>query len=204
MQPFYSDYVNKTGTMNFEQEAMLVEQAKTDREAFGELYDRHYDMVLNYVVKRTANVHVSQDITSDVFFKALHNIGKYRWNGVPFSVWLFRIASNEIANHYRNLKRRKYSESETTRWTDTETPSAEAELIDAEEELTRNQQYLLLHQQLSILPMKYQEVITLRYFEKKQINEISQMLEKKEGTVKSLLHRGLEKLGKNLGKSATF
>ena len=139
MQPFYSDYVNKTGTMNFEQEAMLVEQAKTDREAFGELYDRHYDMVLNYVVKRTANVHVSQDITSDVFFKALHNIGKYRWNGVPFSVWLFRIASNEIANHYRNLKRRKYSESETTRWTDTETPSAEAELIDAEEELTTDQ-----------------------------------------------------------------
>ena len=204
MQPSFPDYVNKTGTMNCEQEAMLVEQAKTDREAFGELYDRHYDLVLNYIVKRTANIHASQDITSEVFFKALHNIDKYRWNGVPFSVWLFRIASNEIANHYRNLKRRKYSESETSRWNDTETPSAEAELIDAEEELTRNQQYLLLHQQLSILPLKYQEVITLRYFEKKQINEISQILEKKEGTVKSLLHRGLEKLGKNLEKSATF
>ena len=190
--------------MNCEQEAMLVEQAKTDREAFGELYDRHYDLVLNYIVKRTANVHASQDIISEVFFKALHNIDKYRWNGVPFSVWLFRIASNEIANYYRNLKRRKYSESEITRWNDTETPSTEAELIVAEEELIRNEQYLSLYQQLSILPVKYQEVITLRYFEKRQINEISQMLEKKEGTVKSLLHRGLEKLGKNLKKSATF
>lgn len=204
MQPSKLNSVNKTGTMNLEQEAKLVERAKTDREAFGELYDGHYNHILNYVVRRIANVQVSQDITSEVFLKALRGIQKYRWDGIPFSAWLYRIASNEIANYYRNQKRQKHCESEQLKWNDTETPSVEAELIDAEEELTRNHQYLLLHQQLSILTLKYQEVITLRYFEKKQINEISQILEKKEGTVKSLLHRGLEKLGKNLKKSATF
>ena len=198
MQPSYPDYVNKTETMNFEQETMLVERAKTDREAFGKLYDRHYDQILNYIVRRTANIQVSQDITSEVFIKALHGIHKYRWNEVPFSAWLYRIASNEIVNYYRNRKRQKDTESEIIKWHNTETSSAETGLIQAEEELRRNQEYLLLHQQLSILPSKYQEVITLRYFDKKQIKEISEILGKKEGTVKSLLHRGLEKLRKNL------
>ena len=184
--------------MDLEQEAVLIEQAKTDREAFGNLYDRHYDQILNYIVKRTANIQVSQDITSDVFLKALHGIHKYQWNGVPFSAWLYRIASNEIANYYRSQKRQKYSESELIKWNNNETSSVETELIQTEEELRRNQEYLLLHQQLSILPLKYQEVITLRYFEKKQINEISEILGKKEGTVKSLLHRGLEKLRKSM------
>jgi RNA polymerase sigma-70 factor (ECF subfamily) len=92
----------------------------------------------------------------------------------------------------------KYPSRHGCKWHNTETSSAETGLIQAEEELRRNQEYLLLHQQLSILPSKYQEVITLRYFEKKQIKEISEILGKKEGTVKSLLHRGLEKLRKNL------
>jgi len=184
--------------MKLKQEAILIEQAKTDREAFGTLYDRYYDQILNYIVKRTANIQASQDITSEVFLKALHGIHKYQWNGVPFSAWLYRIASNEIANYYRSQKRQKYSESELIKWKNTETSSTETELIQAEEELRRNQEYLLLHQQLFILPLKYQEVITLRYFEKKQINEISEILGKKEGTVKSLLHRGLEKLRKSM------
>ena len=184
--------------MDLKQEALLIEQAKIDREAFGELYDSHYDQILNYVVRRTANIQVSQDITSEVFIKALHGIHKYRCNGVPFSAWLYRIASNEIADHYRNEKRQKDSQSELIKWSDNQTSSTEIEFICAEEEMRRNHEYLLLHQQLTMLPLKYQEVITLRYFEKKQINEISEILGKKEGTVKSLLHRGLEKLRKNM------
>ena len=73
---------------------------------------------------------------------------------------------------------------------------AETEVIEAEEELEKHGDFLILHQSISRLPLKYQEVITLKFFENKQIKEIAEVLGKREGTVKSLLHRGLEKLKK--------
>ena len=88
--------------MDLEQEARLVEQAKTDRKVFGELYDGNYNRILNYMVRKTENIQISRDITSEVFFKDLRSMNGYRWNGKPFSLWLYRIASNEIANYYRN------------------------------------------------------------------------------------------------------
>lgn len=72
--------------------------------------------------------------------------------------------------------------------------SLEAEVLQAEEELRRLEDFLILHQCISKLPVKHQEVITLRFFEKKQDKEIAQILGKPEGTVKSRLHRGLRKL----------
>jgi len=70
------------------------------------------------------------------------------------------------------------------------------EVIEAEEELRRHEDFLLLHENISKLPIKYQDVITLRFFENKQIKEIGEILGKREGTIKSLLHRGLKKLKK--------
>jgi len=75
-------------------------------------------------------------------------------------------------------------------------PSIESEVLEAEEELRRHEDFLLLHENISKLPIKYQDVITLRFFENKQIKEIGEILGKREGTIKSLLHRGLKKLKK--------
>ncbi|MCL0065563.1 sigma-70 family RNA polymerase sigma factor [Dehalococcoidia bacterium] len=75
-------------------------------------------------------------------------------------------------------------------------PSAETELLEAEAQLKRHEDFITLHENISKLPVKYQEAITLRFFENKQIKEISEILGKREGTVKSLLHRGLENLRK--------
>jgi len=75
-------------------------------------------------------------------------------------------------------------------------PSIESEVLEAEEELRRHEDFLLLHENIAKLSIKYQEAITLRFFENKQIKEIAEILGKREGTVKSLLHRGLEKLKK--------
>ena len=74
--------------------------------------------------------------------------------------------------------------------------SPETELVEAEAELKRHEEFLALHENISKLPVKYQEVITLRFFESKQLKEISEILAKREGTIKSLLHRGLEQLRK--------
>ena len=71
--------------MELEQEKQLVGRAKNDPVAFGELYDRYYSRILGYIIKRTANIELAQDITSEVFFKALNNLHKFHWRDIPFS-----------------------------------------------------------------------------------------------------------------------
>ncbi len=173
-------------------EEELVKRAQHSREAFGELYELHYQRIFNYAVKRTANVQIALDITSVTFLKAFSQIKKYRWRDIPFAAWLYRIAGNEINDHFRREGRRPASIEQIAELADT------ADYIDeinqAEEELSRHEEFLLLRQKLAELPPMYQEVIVLKFFEKKKIREMVKILGKKEGTIKSLIHRGLEKL----------
>jgi RNA polymerase sigma-70 factor (ECF subfamily) len=182
--------------MNVDQERELVERAKNNAEAFVELYDQYYSQIFGYVLKRTASIEVAQDVTSEVFFKALKNLRQFRWRGVPFSSWLYRIATNEIANYFTKNKPWQSSLEEVSNSINFSDPSTEAEIPQAEAELRRHEDFLTLHENISKLKLKYQEVIVLRFFEDKQLKEIGEILGKREGTVKSLLHRGLEKLRK--------
>jgi RNA polymerase sigma-70 factor (ECF subfamily) len=190
--------------MKLKQENVLVNRAKNDPQAFGELYDEYYPKIFGYVLKRTTNFEVAQDVTSEVFFKALKNIGKFRWRGVPFSSWLYRIATNEITNSFRGDSRRQVLDEEFSESVPLSSPSPDVEIARAEEELRKHGEFLALNEAIAKLPLKYQEVITLRYFEKKQLKEIGEILDKKEGTIKSLLHRGLEKLRILTEQNATF
>jgi len=88
-------------------EAELVERAKTDPEAFGELYEKYIDRIYNYIYFRVGSVHDAEDLTARVFLKALNNLNRYRCVGRPFSAWLYRIAHNLIANHHRDQARRR-------------------------------------------------------------------------------------------------
>ncbi len=178
------------------QEKILVEKAKNNKEAFADLYDKYYSQIFGYALRRTANIEVAQDVTSQVFFNALKNIRQFHWRGVPFSSWLYRIAANEIANSYRDHKRRRTYLKENSDVIDISNPSPENELAQAEEELRKHEEFLSVHENISKLSIKYQEVITLRYFEHKNLKDIGIVLGKSEGTVKSLLHRGLIKLRK--------
>ena len=182
--------------MDLEQEKELVERAKNDTEAFGKLYDRYYSQIFGYVLRRTASIEIAQDVTSEVFLKTLKNLGRFRWRGTPLSSWLYRIAAHEIANYFRKSKHRQLCLEEISDSISISNVSAETELIEAEAELKRHEEFLTLHQSISKLSVKYQEVITLRFFENKKVKEIGEILDKREGTVKSLLHRGLEKLRK--------
>jgi len=181
----------KPGQLRSEEE--LVKRAQHTPKAFGELYEIHYKRIFNYALKRTANVQLALDITSVTFLKAFSQIKKYRWRDVPFAAWLYRIASNETNDHYRREGGRRVSSIETI--TDLADTSDYADEINrAEEELSRHEEFILLHKKISELPIIYQEVIALKFFEKKKIREIVKILGKKEGTIKSLLHRGVEKL----------
>ncbi len=180
--------------MDLAEEKELVERARRDPEAFAKLYDQYYSQIFGYVLKRVANIEIAQDITSEVFFKALKNLGRFRWQNISPSFWLYRIAANQITDYFRKGKREMFSLEEICDPITVANPSIEAELLQAEEELKRHEDFLLLHENIAKLSFKYQEVITLRYFESKQIKDIAQILGRREGTIKSWLHRGLEKL----------
>ncbi|MEW6540999.1 MAG: RNA polymerase sigma factor [Bacillota bacterium] len=186
-----------------EAEKELVARARHCPEAFGRLYDQNYPALLNYCLRRTGDVELAQDITAETFVKALRNIGRFEWQGGSFSAWLYRIAGNELADYYRKGAYKAVS-LEYLRESQEFEPAAlhelDAELIAAQEELARHQEFLACRRQIGRLPLKYQEVIALRFWAGKSHKEIAEILGKPEGTVKSLLHRGLERLRNQLGK----
>jgi RNA polymerase sigma-70 factor (ECF subfamily) len=164
--------------MDLEEEKELVERARKDPEAFGKLYDQYYSPIFGYVLKRVANIEIAQDVTSEVFSKALKKLGQFRWQNISFSFWLYRIAANQITDYFRKDKHRMFSLEERSDPITVADPSVETEIIEAEEELKRHEDFLFLHESISKLPFKYQEVIALRYLESKQIKDIAQILGK--------------------------
>lgn len=182
--------------MKLEEEKELIEMAKKDPQAFADLYDDCYPKIFGYILKRVANLEIAQDVTSETFFKALKNLRKFHWRNIPFSAWLYRIANNEIANYFRKNKYKLVSLDKVPEPVAFSNPSTE--ILKAEQEIKKHQDFLKIQEKISKLSIRYQEVITLRFFEKKRTKEIAQILGKKEGTIKSLLHRGLEKLRKEL------
>jgi len=179
-----------------EEEKDLVKKAKIDSEAFGRLYDEYYSKIFGYVLKRTGNLEIAQDVVSETFLKALKNIKKFQWQSFfgkkpLFGAWLYRIASNEIANFFRH---KKPAISLGSAPDPVFGKDLFGEIVVAEQKLKDCQDFLLIQKEILGLPEKYQEVLVLRFFEKKQIKEIAEILGKREGTIKSLIHRGLKKL----------
>jgi RNA polymerase sigma-70 factor (ECF subfamily) len=183
--------------MDLSEEKDLVRQAQKSPDAFARLYDQYYPKIFGYVLRRSANIEAAQDITSETFLKALGKLWQFRWRNVPFSSWLYKIATNEVNQYFRKVEYRKTVSLEELQERGLELLSShdpEGELIEAQEELKQHQDFLEIQAKIVQLPGKYQEVITLRFFEKKQIKEIAEILGKREGTIKSLLHRAVEKL----------
>jgi len=174
-----------------------IEQAKHNPEAFGELYDQNYSAIFNYCLRRTGNAELARDITGETFVKALANIKSFKWRDISFSAWLYRIAGNEILTFFRKTSYKAVSLEylQEVQGYDPESQyDLEDEVIAAEQELKRHVDYLFYRQKIKQMPVKYQEIIALRYFEGKSLKESAEILGKPEGTVKSLLHRGLDKL----------
>lgn len=182
--------------MDLNEEKELIKRAQKDPEIFGQIYDQYYSKIFGYVLKRTANLEIAQDIVSETFFKALKKLWQFRWRNISFSSWLYKIATNEINQYFRKNKYKSASldKLQEQGFEPITLHNPETELMEAQEELKRHQDFIVCQSKISQLDIKYQEVITLRFFEEKQIREIGEALGKSEGTIKSLLHRGLEKL----------
>ena len=178
-------------------EKALVERARSDPQAFGLIFDEYYRAIFGYILRRTANVEVARDISAEVFLKALRSVSRFQWRGVSISSWLYRIASNEVAAYFRDRKYEGDSLDELREVAGFEPPESQdmlEEIVTAEREVERHADFLHVQKLLERLPQRSQEVIALRFFEGKRIKEIAEILGKGEGTVKSLLSRGLDQL----------
>lgn len=186
--------------MTLEQEKTLLESIHANPRNFGALFDHYYKKIFGYAYRRVLDYDIAKDIAAETFLKAFLNIQAFTWKGVSISSWLYKIATNEINSYFR---KKKYTPEKLHSILELELLRGNGQaLIDEraelENELKAHSDFIQIQQHMKTLDTKYQEVIALRYFESKDILEISTILEKPEGTIKSLLSRGLEKLRKKL------
>jgi len=173
-------------------EQELLQKIQADPKQFGALFDYYYQRIFGYVYRRVTDYDLARDITAETFLKAFLKIHAFQWKGISISSWLFRIATNEVnqffrKNKYKPEKLGSIISGELFLFHD----SSREEL---EEEFRRHQEFLQVQRQVKTLDTKYQEVIALRFFEGKDNQQIAEILNKPEGTIKSLLSRGIEKL----------
>jgi RNA polymerase sigma-70 factor, ECF subfamily len=178
-------------------EERLLKDIEIDPWEFGEVYDAFYGNIFGYVFRRTANYDAAKDIAAETFLKAYTGIGKFRWRNISVIHWLYRIATNELNKYFHESS---YTPESLSRIHEeygvnlTDYSNAETERIRLEDELERHREFVKVHEQIKKLDTKYQDVISLRFYEQKSLKEIAIILGKREGTVKSLLSRGIDKL----------
>ena len=186
-------------------EEKLLQEIGTDPEKFAEVYEAFYKNIFGYVFRRTPNYNAAKDIAAETFLKAYTGIGKFRWRNISILHWLYRIATNEINKYFNSSK---YLPESLNRIQEeygvdiTDYSNAETERILLEEDLQRHRDFVKINDLINKLDTKYQEVLALRFYEQKSIEEIAVILGKKTGTVKSLLSRGVDKLKKDYGRRA--
>ena len=161
-------------------ERLLVEAAQKDTERFGDLYELHFALVYAFVVRRVRNREVAEDLTSEVFHKALANLHRFEWRGVPFGAWLLKIAANAIADQAKRSQR--------------ELSVDDPPEISTRPRMEQAQDLARLFRLVSELPDDQRRVMVMRFAEEKSIREAAQQLGKSEGAVKQLQFRGLENL----------
>jgi len=162
---------------------------------FGGLYDEHFDAIFRYVLHRVGNVAEAEDLTAQTFFKALRSFRRFRWSGGSFSSWLYRIANNEVASHFRRA--RPTTPMSALREED---PAVAAEAVEAEWSLTRSETHRRLGRCLRRLKPEEQTLVVLRYLEDKPFAEIAAIVKKRTGAVTMRTRRALEKLRFELEK----
>lgn len=167
------------------EEDLVSRAVKGDGEAFTQLYEEHFDKVYRYIYLRLGDQAESEDLTQDVFMKALEAISSYKWRSLPFASWLFRIAHNKVIDYLR-----KQGNVEKVAVEDV-TLSAESDpLLIAE----RNIEIERLVEGVKNLSPAQREVISLRFGAELSIAEVAKVLGKSPGTVKALQYNGIAAL----------
>jgi RNA polymerase sigma-70 factor, ECF subfamily len=170
--------------------ALVDDAQQGDRAALEELYLIHFDRIYGYLHVSVGNRHDAEDLTTQTFMRMLESIGRFRWGSAPFSAWLFRIAHNLAIDHFR-ARRRWQPEEEVPEPAPDESTSAEA---GAFQSIGRRSMLALIED----LSPDQQQVLTLKFVFDFSNGEVATILGKTEGAIKSLQHRALSSLQKQV------
>jgi len=169
-------------------EERLVRRAKQgEPEAFEQLYEANFDRIYRYLLLKVRNRADAEDMTQQVFLKALESIGSFRWRGVPFSAWLFRIARNQAVDYFRKKGKQMTLPLDEARSVTT----ADFDPVALAEQKLRIEQLAMACQSLS---EAQREVISLRFAGGLSVAETAKAMGKSEGAVKVSQHDAIVKL----------
>ena len=169
-------------------EESIVRRAKEhDQVALTQLYEENFDKIYRYVVLKIGDRAEAEDMTQQVFLNALKKISSYKWRGMPFSAWLFRIAHNQVVDYYRKKSRSATVPLDENIASGYDNPGRDAERKMEIEEMNRATKQLTKAQQ---------EVISLRFAGEFSIAEVARMMGKSEGAIKALQHAAIISLRK--------
>jgi RNA polymerase sigma-70 factor, ECF subfamily len=169
-----------------DEEIAQIRKAQKDPQSFKPLYERYFKRIYLFVLHRIGDKTLSADITSQVFLRALLNIKKYKFQGLPFSAWLFRIALNECYDSWRKLNRHRFISIDDTG------------IEQLHEELTTNTELhdlqIRLPELLEKLSVEDLHLLELRFFEKRSFKEVADILDLTESNAKVRLYRLVDKM----------
>ena len=174
-------------------EEQLVLIAKQDRINFKHLYNLYYERIFLFLLRRSENQNLAQDLTQQTFVKAMINIDKFEFKGYPFSSWLYRISLNELNLYYRINKKKRTISIEAS-----ELPDLAEELPTESNPLVNNENLIKAFNLLSEAEVT---LIEMKYFEKRSHQEISEILGISVANAKVKLHRIIKKMRNKMTKS---
>ena len=173
------------------EELIILEKAKTNPRHFAWLYEKHYKQVFLFIYRRTANHDLTGDLCSQVFLKAMNNLHKYQFRGLPFIAWLLRVASNEVNMFFRKNNNNRSVSLE------------DAGLFRLCEEVENSDRHELCDAIIDCLEELREdevELIELRFFENHSVKEVAYILNESESNIKVKTHRTIKKLKLIIGE----
>lgn len=174
-----------------DEQSLVYRAQQQDREAFAQLYEVNFNRIYRYIVIRIGNNAEAEDLTQQVFIKALKSISSFKWKGVPFSAWLYRIAHNQIVDHLRKNKKRIIVPLDESLPSHESDPQSTAESKQDIEQLVAATGKLTAAQR---------EVISLRFAGELPVAQVAKIMGKSEGAVKALQHSAIVSLRKALSQ----
>ncbi len=173
--------------VQLQEEHLIIEAAKADPNHFAPLYDKYYKQIFGYLYQRMEDKDTAFDLTSQVFLKALTNIGRYEFKGVPFASWLYRIAHSELMQLFREQKNKRCINADI----------GDLRFICEETQEFYLEEYIpLLKKVISELDPEDCQMVELRFFERRAFKEIGEIMDITENNAKVRMYRILEKLKK--------
>ena len=167
----------------------LVLKARTQAEALSRLYEMYYERIFRFCVHRLFNKEIAEDVTSTVFLEVARGIRSFKGQTVQdFRNWLYAIASNQANAYIRKTSRRKRLLAQAARSIGASNDSGDSSEPD----------WPSLYAAILMLKPQHQTLVTLRFFENLPYEQIAQILNAKEATVRVTLHRILGKLRRHL------